>query len=278
MRTLARNALIGLILSGLLVACKDDKVPTEKPTPDEPTVEDPAKEETAEQGQAAKPVSHTSAIPGTPNQLLVDQQIPQIDFTMTSPKNDETLASGEKVEVSFDLKNYRTGHEIGQHIHIILDNEPYAAHYDATKPYVLENVAEGTHTIRAFPARHYHLALKEGDVFEVATFHVGKKSEDFKFDASKPYVTYSRPKGSYDAEAAKNLLLDFYVQNVELGADAKVVYGVDGKETELTEWKPVLLDPLGPGEHTITLKLVDGGGKVIENGGYNNTTRTITVK
>jgi hypothetical protein len=275
MRNIVRPAVVVLVSAALLVGCKNDQKPKEKPTTDEPVTEEPT--QTPE--PAAKPApAHSSSIPGTENQLMVDQNIPKVDFKMTAPKDGQTLESGDKVEVKFDVKNYRTGREIGQHIHIILDNEPYKAHYEGGEPFYFEGVSEGTHTIRAFPARHYHLSLKEGDVFEVATFHVKKKSEDFSFDPSKPYLTYSRPKGTYTQEAAKNLLLDFYVQNVELGKDAKVLYGVDGEEQELTEWKPVLIGPLDPGEHEITLKLVDGEGKLIENGGYNNTTRKITVK
>lgn len=274
MREFLRPAAV-VLAAAFLFGCKGDDTPTEKPVPDEPVQEEPTKKEEP----AATPApAHSSAIPGTENQLLVDQKIPKVGFEMTAPEDGQTLESGDKVEVKFDVKNYRTGREIGQHIHIIMDNEPYKAHYEGGEPFVFEGVAEGTHTIRAFPARHYHLSLKEGDVFEVATFHVGKKSEDFSFDSSKPYITYSRPKGTYTQEAAKNLLLDFYVQNVELGKKAKVVYGVDGEEQELTEWKPVLLKPLSPGDHEITLKLVDAKGNLIKNGGYNNTTRTITVK
>ncbi|MFB6350794.1 MAG: hypothetical protein ABEN55_05290 [Bradymonadaceae bacterium] len=141
-----------------------------------------------------------------------------------------------------------------------------------------ENLEPGTHTLRAFPSRHYHLSLKKNRPFDTVVFHVGEKSEEFNFDPSKPYLTYSRPKGTYSAEAAKKMLLDFYVSNVELGKDAKVVYSVDGeKRGELTEWKPTLLS-LEPGEHEVTLKLVDSEGNLIKNGGYNKTTRTITVK
>lgn len=270
--------LLVIALSVSLAACeKKDEEPTEE------AVAEPAEEETSEQQEQAEPAAadtqkpHSSAIPGTENQLEWDQDVPEVSFELTAPKDGEVLDSGAEVPVEFSVTNYRTGKEIGQHVHVIVDNEPYIAHYNANEPLVLEDLEPGTHTIRAFPARHYHLALKKGDVFKTITFHVEEKSEDFKFDPSKPYATYSRPKGTYDVEAAKNLLLDFYLTNVELGDDAKIVYGVDGEETELTEWKPVLLPALEPGEHEITLKLVDGEGNVIENGGYNNTTRTITV-
>ena len=228
---------------------------------------------------AADQSPHSSSIPGTENQLKWDQDIPNVEFAITSPEEGQTLKSGETVEVEFDVTKYRIGNEIGQHIHFILDNDPYHAHYVDGKAKIYKDVEPGTHTLRAFPARHYHLSIKEGRPFAQVTFHVEEKSEDFSFDPDKPYITYSRPKGTYSKEAAQELLLDFYKSNVELGEDAKVVYAVDGeKQGELTEWTPVLLDPLKPGEHDINLKLVDGDGKLIENGGYNDTTRTITVK
>ena len=273
-------SFVALALTLTLPACeeKEDKKPTEQKATAEPKEDEQKEEEKPEATGPSPKEPHSSSIAGTENQLLHDDDIPGASMTVAAPKDGATLYSGKKVEVKLDVKNYRTGEEIGQHVHVILDNNPYIAHYNADEPLVLEDVKPGTHTIRAFPARHYHLSLKKGDVFDTVTFHVKEKSKDFGFDPSKPYVTYSRPKGTYSQEAAKDLLLDFYVQNVELGEDAKVVYGVDGEENELTEWKPVLLEPLEPGEHEITLKLVDGDGKVIKNGGYNNTTRTITVE
>lgn len=276
MKRFIRIELLVALALVAAVGCKEDKQPKEEPSAEE--VEAPADKDEAEEGAADSQAPHSSAIPGTENQLLHDQDVPEVSLAITAPEDGAVLESGEKVEVSFDVGNYRTGTEIGQHVHLIVDNNPYIAHYDATTPVVLENLEPGTHTLRAFPARHYHLSLKEGDVFKTTTFHVEEKSDDYTFDREKPYVTYSRPKGTYGQDAAKSLLLDFYVQNVELGTDAKVVYGVNGEETELTEWKPVLLPPLEAGEHEITLKLVDMEGNLIENGGFNNTTRTITVK
>ncbi len=266
------TGLTVLLFALALGACKDK--PAQTPVADEVEPVKPVQE--AEPADAPKPVSHTSSVPGMETQLLVDQKIPQVTLAVTAPKEDEILPSGD-FEIAFEVKGYRTGHEIGQHVHAIIDNDPYIAHYDVTKPLKIEGLAEGTHTLRAFPARHYHLALKEGDVFQLVTFHVKKKSDDWTFDPTKPFLTYSRPKGSYAAEHAKELLLDFFIQNAELGKDSKVIYGVDGEETELLEWKPVLIGPLAVGEHTITLKLVDMKGQLIENGGFNNTTRKITI-
>jgi hypothetical protein len=268
-----------LLTAAAFVALGCERKPEEEPT--EEAVAEPADESSdqqeAEPGADDEMAPHSSAIPGTMNQLEWDQDVPEVSLEVLNPSDGQTLESGEEVSFEFEVTNYRTGKEIGQHVHVIIDNEPYIAHYEANEPLVVDQLDPGTHVLRVFPARHYHLAVKEGDVFKTHVFHVGEPSEDFDFDPDAPYLTYSRPKGEYSAEAAKQLLLDFYLSNIELGEDAKVIYGVDGEEQELTEWKPVILPALEPGEHEITLRLVDGDGNLIENGGFNDTTRTITV-
>lgn len=260
---------------------KKDKAQAEQP-------EDQAKKEADKQKNADKKQQgakdevspHSSDIPGTANQLGWDDDIPEVNFEITSPKEGATVkkADAKELTVEFDVENYRIGKRIGQHVHFVLDNQPYQAHYESGKAEIFEDLEPGTHTLRAFPSRHYHLSLKKNRPFDTVVFHVGEKSDDVSFDPSKPYLTYSRPKGTYPADAAGQVMLDFYISNVELGDDAKVVYSVDGeKRGTLTEWKPVVLD-IGPGEHEVNLKLVDGDGNLIENGGYNDTTRTITVK
>lgn len=274
-------AILAVALAFGSVACEkktDDA--SEKEAESEPAEKpDEADEEKPEASGPNPAEPHSSSIPGTQNQLEWDQDVPDAELTLVSPKPDEVLESGDEVTVELSLTNYRTGEEIGQHVHVIVDNNPYIAHYDANEPLVLEDLEPGTHTIRAFPARHYHLALKKGDVFKTVTFHVEEKSESFDFDPEKPYLTYSRPKGTYSEKAAEELLLDFYVSNIELGEDAKAVVTIDdGEPMEITEWKPLLLSPLAKGEHAVNLKLVNNDGELIENGGYNNTTRTITVE
>ncbi|MFW5967787.1 MAG: hypothetical protein ACOCV2_09730 [Persicimonas sp.] len=289
-RPTIRTAFVLLVSLSLLVACqrRDDPEPVEQPGDEQ--VEDEAGEKAEDGDRRAKKdekhakkkkkqIAKSSEIPGTENQLTWDDDVPEVDFELTAPEEDQVLESGDEVAIEFDLSDYRIGKEIGQHIHVIVDNEPYIAHYEDGEAVVVEDLEPGTHTIRAFPSRHYHLSLKEDGAYDAVTFHVEEESEEFDFDPDEPYITYSRPKGTYSSEGAEELLLDFYVSNVELGDDARVVYEVDGeKEGELEEWEPILMPPLEPGEHEVRLRLVDGDGELIENGGYNDTTRTITVK
>ncbi len=274
---------VGLALTLGIAGCdkqgdvQEDEAQAEEPAEQsEQAAQEDDGDKKAEQG-AKEQSPHSSGIPGTLNQLEWDQEIPEVEFAITHPEDGATVEEGE-LAVEFSIDGYRIGKEIGQHVHFVLDNEPYRAHYTDGESIVFEDLEPGTHTLRAFPSRHYHLSLKEGEPIDTVVFHVDEKSDEHAFDPSEPYLTYSRPKGTYPADAADKIMLDFYVSNVELGDDARAVYSVDGdKRGELTEWKPVLLE-LEPGEHEVNLKLVDGDGNVIENGGYNDTTRTITVE
>jgi hypothetical protein len=165
----------------------------------------------------------------------------------------------------------------GQHVHIIIDNEPYKAMY-ATDSFSVGSLSEGAHTIRAFPSRSWHESVKAPGAFVAHTFYVGSKTGTPALAASQPLLTYSRPKGEYKGADANRILLDFYISNAELGADKhKVVASIDGAPVDtLTEWIPYFIEGLTSGEHTIKLELIGPDGAVVP-GAFNATERTITV-
>ena len=80
---------------------------------------------------------------------------------IVEPKADSTVANSTvkvKLELSGDLKGYKPGMDeathTGNHIHVILDNQPYEAYYNLEGgPFELRNVADGDHTLRVFPSR-----------------------------------------------------------------------------------------------------------------------------
>ncbi|MBA2732891.1 MAG: hypothetical protein H0U54_08385, partial [Acidobacteria bacterium] len=59
-----------------------------------------------------------------------------------------------KLALSGDLKGYKPAKDpatgMGNHIHVILDNQPYEAYYSLDQPFELRNVSEGKHTLRVF--------------------------------------------------------------------------------------------------------------------------------
>ena len=100
-------------------------------------------------------------------------------------------------------------------------------------------------------------------------------------DAAKPLLTYSRPKGEYKGAESDPVMIDFWLANAKLkddGGTYRVRYKVDGGEAKyIDKWSTIWLSGWTTGKHTIKLELVDEAGVLVDNGGYNSTTREITV-
>ena len=153
------------------------------------------------------------------------------------------------------------------------------AKYD-DETFAIGGLAPGAHTLRAFPSRSWHESVKKPGAFVAHTFYVGEKSGEPALKADQPLLTYSRPKGEYVGADARNIMIDFYLSNCELGPDAyKVIASIDGNVLDtLTEWTPHHIKGLSEGEHTIRLQLIGSDGQPVVNGGFNDTERKITVK
>lgn len=212
-------------------------------------------------------------------------------LSLAKPISSLIHASGESGEIdfSFDVKNYELGAETerhgiaellsnsdkGQHIHFILDNQPYSAHYE--KDFKKE-IPEGTHHLVAFLSRSYHESVKNPNSFISKKIVVGKESDDVKVELDKPTLIYSRPKGDYTAADADNLLLDFFLLNTTLSEDGnKVRATINGQEFMITEWSPYIIKGLPIGEVSIRLELLDAEGNLIP-GAYNDVTRVVALK
>ncbi|MDI1242248.1 MAG: hypothetical protein PSX80_10045 [bacterium] len=242
---------------------------------------------------------------------------------IASPAEGSTVASSTvpvKLELSGDLKGYKPGQDpqtkMGNHIHVILDNQPYEAYYNIDgSAFELRNVADGEHTLRVFASRPWHESYKNDGSFQMVKFAVkngnantnqpattnsgqqmsnsnsnaaptpeGKAmqaSTGGAVDAKKPLLTYSRPKGEYKEADADPIMIDFWLANGKLvgeGGEYRVRYSVNGGEPKFVEkWAPLWLQGWTAGKHTIKLELVGKDGNVVDNGGYNSTTRDITV-
>ena len=94
-----------------------------------------------------------------------DQASPGLKFV--EPREGATINNSTinlKLVLSGDLKGYKpmkdpaTG--MGNHIHVILDNQPYEAYYNLDQPFELRNVSEGKHIIRVFASRPWHESYK----------------------------------------------------------------------------------------------------------------------
>lgn len=161
----------------------------------------------------------------------------------------------------------------GQHIHLIVNNGPYSAHYTDTFKKPME---AGSYTVLAFLSRSYHESVKNPNAFAVEQITVGDVAETaVDFDAA--HLFYSRPKGTYKGADTKKLMLDFYLLNTTLAPDGnKVKATINGKEFTIEEWAPFYIENAPLGELTVSLELVDKDGNYIE-GPFNKVTRKVTL-
>lgn len=243
---------------------------------------------------------------------------------IVEPKADSTVSSSTvkvKLDLSGDLKGYKPmkdmATQMGNHIHVILDNQPYEAYYNLDSEFELRNVADGEHTLRVFPSRPWHESYKSDGAFQMVKFTVagggadttkpattnsnqpmsnvnsnantappteGKDMQASKagaVDLTKPLLTYSRPKGEYKGADAEAIMIDFWLANGKLvgdGGEYRVRYSVDGGEAKfIDKWQPIWLKGWTDGKHKVKVELVDKNGALVDNGGYNSTEREITV-
>lgn len=164
----------------------------------------------------------------------------------------------------------------GQHIHLIIDDQPYAAKYEASFDYEIE---DGDHYMLAFLSRSYHESIKTDQA------HVAKKVtiENNGFMAvdniTEPILFYSRPKGTYTGKAqTEKVMLDFYPVNVPgFGTDHMVKATINGEDHMIDTWQPYYVEGLPMGENTITLTLADAEGNKVDTP-LNPVTRTFTLQ
>jgi len=241
-------------------------------------------------------------------------------ISVVEPKNGTTVTSSTvrvKLALSGDLKGYKPMMDMetkmGNHVHVILDNQPYEAYYNLDTEFELRNVADGEHTLRFFPSRPWHESYKNTGAFQMVKFTVKNGGADATkpattnanqtmsnanaaptpegkdmppstagaVDASKPLLTYSRPKGEYKAADTDAIMIDFWLANAKLqgdGGEYRVRYSVDGGEAKFVDkWQPIWLSGWTNGKHSVKVELVNKEGNLVDNGGYNSTTREITV-
>lgn len=147
----------------------------------------------------------------------------------------------------------------GQHIHLIVDNSPYAAKYTNEFEH---DVADGDHTILAFLSRSYHESIKTADAHILKNVKVKDKTIVASTDVSDPMITYSRPKGKYVGEDAKKVMLDFYLSNLNMSDGYTVKANINGEDHHLIKWQPYYIEGLPMGKNKITLTLMKGGQTV----------------
>tara|TARA_Y100000768_G_scaffold101287_1_gene74040 strand:+ start:461 stop:1174 length:714 start_codon:yes stop_codon:yes gene_type:complete len=193
-----------------------------------------------------------------------------------------TLGDENEYNFSFDISDYELGAQTintvenqlansgkGQHIHFIVNNGPYSAHYINNFNKKLDN---NDNLILAFLSRSYHESVKNPNAFVLT--QLGES----KIDLNGEFLFYSRPKGTYKGKDTEKLLLDFYLINTTISPDGnKVKATINDTEFIITEWAPYYLQGLPKGDVKIKLELVNSEGKLVDSP-FNPSVRTVTLE
>ena len=183
---------------------------------------------------------------------------------------------------SFDISNYELGAQTkndienqlansdkGQHIHFIVNNGPYSAHYTNNFKKKLD---KDNNVILAFLSRSYHESVKNPNAFILT--QIGEN----KIDLNKEFLFYSRPKGIYKGKDTEKLLLDFYLINTTISPNGnKVKATINDAEFIITEWAPYYLEGLSKGQVKIKLELINSDGKLVDSP-FNPSVRTVILE
>jgi hypothetical protein len=212
---------------------------------------------------------------------------PDAILEMSAPAEGATV-EGNTVTLEYDVTNYELGVQTadagqkplansgkGQHIHLILNNNPYYAIYEPSYDLELE---DGHYVALSFLSRSYHQSVKQPEAYKVSQFTVGS-AETEEVDLSQPMLFYSRPKGTYTGEQTESVLFDFYLVNTEIGPDGnKVRVTVNGEqEFMVDQWEPFILQGLPMGENTVKVELIDNEGNLVD-APFNGEERTFTLQ
>ncbi len=193
------------------------------------------------------------------------------------------IFDNEEYNFSFELEDYKLGiqtpnefnHELansgkGQHIHLIINNNPYSAHYTESFKKQLD---KENNVILAFLSRSHHESVKNNNAFILTQVGTGEE-----IDLNDEFLFYSRPKGVYKGKDTEKLLLDFYLVNTKISASGnKIRATIQDSEFIIDEWAPYYIQGLPKGEISIKLELLNKNGDLI-NSPFNPSKRTVTLE
>lgn len=204
-----------------------------------------------------------------------EPDFPNAILEQHAPTDGQQLQAG-KVRFEYNVKNFQltqqtegdhaehlaNSHE-GQHIHLIVNNEPYDALYEPTYEKELE---AGHYVELSFLSRSFHMSLKHPEAYVLRQFTVGSAQAE-NVDLNAPHLFYSRPKGTYTGEQeTEKVMLDFYLVNTELSEGGHQVRAtINGEEFMIDEWRPYAIEGLPMGETTIQLELLDTEGNLVDS-------------
>lgn len=235
---------------------------------------------------ACKPDSQTSPDAFGPYTLIpASKSVDYADASvvLSKPATDQVPPGDSTLE--FIVQNFELGKQTadaqeknlansakGQHVHLILNNDPYKAIYTSQ---TVQTLPEGEHVILAFLSRSYHESVKTEAAHVLRVLSVGNATPSF--EPNNAHLFYSRPKGSYSLADSDQIMLDFYLINTSLSSQGNYIeLTVNGHIKNVYKWEPYYIRGLKTGTHTVRLRMLDKNGQLIP-GPYNDVERSFSV-
>jgi hypothetical protein len=219
---------------------------------------------------------------GNKTQITITKVDGSAPYSNSSISLNNLKIDDDNFTFSFDVINYELGIQSlkdfdytlansnkGQHIHFIVNNGPYSAHYQQN---ITKKLDKGNNVILAFLSRSYHESVKNPNAFILT------QTGNDKINLNNEFLFYSRPKGTYKGVDTEKLLLDFYLVNTNISADGnKVRATIQDTEFIIDEWAPYYIEGLPKGEIIVKLELIDSKGNLIDTP-FNPSTRTVMLE
>ena len=219
---------------------------------------------------------------GNKTQITITKVDGSAPYSNSSISLNNLKIDDDNFTFSFDVINYELGIQSlkdfdytlansnkGQHIHFIVNNGPYSAHYQQN---ITKELDKGNNVILAFLSRSYHESVKNPNAFILT------QTGNDKINLNNEFLFYSRPKGTYKGVDTEKLLLDFYLVNTNISPDGnKVRATIQDTEFIIDEWAPYYIEGLPKGEITIKLELIDSNGNLIDTP-FNPSTRIVMLE
>ena len=219
---------------------------------------------------------------GNKTQITITKVDGSAPYSNSSISLNNLKIDDDNFTFSFDVINYELGIQSlkdfdytlansnkGQHIHFIVNNGPYSAHYQQN---ITKELDKGNNVILAFLSRSYHESVKNPNAFILT------QTGNDKINLNNEFLFYSRPKGTYKGVDTEKLLLDFYLVNTNISPDGnKVRATIQDTEFIIDEWAPYYIEGLPKGEIIVKLELIDSNGNLID-APFNPSTRTVMLE
>ena len=253
-----KNIIVLFIILGLVAGCKNQGAQTPEAT--------------------TTPVDSTTLVKYTLTPFSSSKDFPDASLSAMSYKNGtiSTVIAGTSYklwEQTSDAADKTCANsKEGQHLHLIVDSEPYVAKYESS---FTQDIPDGDHYLLCFLSRSYHESIKTPKAFKAVKATVAGKSITASADIKDPMLFYSRPKGIYSGDDAKKVMLDYYLVNPQPGYQVEAE--INGEKHMLPTWQPYYIEGLPEGDNTIKLSLVDSTGQLV-NAPLNPVSRTFKIE